>query len=53
MIRVCTDCDKEYEESMKKCPVCGKKLKKQYTEEEREKIRKENEEALIINTFFM
>ena len=53
MIYVCPKCKKEYEESVKKCPVCEKRLKRQYTKEELEKIKKENDDALVINTFFM
>lgn len=53
MIHVCPKCNKQYAETVKKCPICGKRLKRQYTEEELEKIRKENDEALIVNTFFM
>lgn len=53
MIRVCSNCNKEYDVDMKKCPICGKRLKRQYTQEELEKIKKENDEALIVNTFFM
>ncbi len=53
MIYVCPKCEKEYEESVKKCPVCEKRLKRQYTQEELEKIKKENDDALVINTFFM
>lgn len=53
MIRVCPNCNKQYDEDVKICPICGKRMKKQYTQEELEKIKKENDEALIINTFFM
>jgi len=53
MIHVCPKCNKQYDENMKKCPICGKRLKREYTQEELEKIKKENDEALIINTFFM
>lgn len=53
MIHVCLKCNQQYEETMKKCPICGKRLKKQYTEEELEKIRKEEEDAMIVNMFFM
>ena len=53
MIRVCPKCNKQYKEKEKKCPRCGKRLKRQYTKEELEKIQKENDEALIVNTFFM
>ena len=53
MISECPKCNKQYDENMKKCPICGKRLKRQYTQEELEKIKKENDESLIINTFFM
>ncbi len=53
MIYVCPKCNKQFDKSVKKCPECGKRLKRQYTEEELEKIKKENDEALIVNTFFM
>ena len=53
MIRVCPKCNKQYDVNVKKCPTCGKRLKREYTQEELEKIKKENDEAMVINTFFM
>ena len=53
MIYVCPKCNKQFDKSVKKCPKCGKRLKRQYTKEELEKIQKENDDSLIINTFFM
>ena len=41
MTKYCEKCDKQYDPSEKKCPVCGKKLIKLYTEEEKEKMKKE------------
>lgn len=53
MIKVCKKCNKSYDESYKKCPVCGKKLETQYTKEELEQIKKENEDMMIIDTLIM
>ena len=53
MIYVCPKCNKQFDKSVKKCPKFGKRLKRQYTKEELEKIQKENDDSLIINTFLM
>lgn len=36
MYKVCKNCGKQFDLSVKKCPECGGKLKKQFTEEELE-----------------
>jgi hypothetical protein len=53
MHKYCEKCEKDYDCALKKCPVCGEKLTKQYTEEELEKIQKQNDDFTVINTLFM
>lgn len=53
MYKICKDCKEKYDLSEKKCPKCGGKLKKQYTKEELEKIQKQNDDIIVINTFLM
>ena len=51
--KVCIDCGKNCDLSEKNCPVCGGKLKKQYTEEEIKEIQKQNDDITVISTFLM
>ena len=37
----------------KKCPVCGGKLEKQFTEEELMGIQEQNDDMTVINTLLM
>ncbi len=53
MMKICEQCRKQFDEKQKKCPVCGKRLKKQYTEQELKNIQKENDDITVINTFLM
>ena len=54
MYKICKDCGKKCDLSEKKCPVCGgKKLKKQFTEEELKEIQKQNDDMAVINTLLM
>ena len=53
MHKRCENCSKDYDCTLKKCPVCGEKLEKQYTEKEREQRQKDNDDYTVINTFFM
>lgn len=54
MYKFCEKCKKKYDLKEKKCPVCGTKLKKEYTEEEIKEIQKENDDmSVIMNTMFM
>ncbi len=53
MKRYCEKCKKEYPEDVKKCPVCGSKLKKVLTEEEEKEIQKQNDDFTVINTMLM
>lgn len=53
MFKICTKCKKEFDENEKKCPVCGKRLKVKYTEEELVKMKKEEEEAVMIIDMLM
>lgn len=46
MQKYCEKCKKAYESSVKKCPECGKKLKKEYSPEE----IKELENVAIMNS---
>ena len=38
MYKICKDCGEKCDLSEKKCPVCGGKLKRQFTEEELKEI---------------
>jgi predicted amidophosphoribosyltransferase len=53
MYKICKDCGKKCDLSEKKCPVCGGKLKKQFTEEELKEIQKQNDDMTVINTLLM
>jgi hypothetical protein len=53
MTRYCESCEKHYDCKMKKCPDCSRKLKDYYTEEELEKIQKQNDDFTVINTLIM
>ena len=53
MYKICKDCGEKCSLSEKKCPVCGGKLKKQFTEEELMKIQKQNDDMAVINTLLM
>lgn len=50
MYKACVNCGKQYDLSVKKCPECGGKLRKQYTEEELEEIKKQNDDMAVIST---
>lgn len=50
MKKICVKCDKEFDESMKKCPICDNKLKSVFTEQELEEIKKQNDDMVAINT---
>lgn len=47
----CKNCGKQFDLSVKKCPECGGKLKKQFTEEELEEIKKQNDDFTAISNF--
>lgn len=53
MYKVCKECGKQFDLSVKKCPECGRKLKKQFTEEKLEEIQKQNDDFTTINTFML
>ena len=53
MVMRCENCDKDYDSSVNKCPVCGKKLTTCYTEEEAAQIQKENDESVVINMLML
>ena len=48
MYKICKDCGKKCDLSEKKCPVCGGKLKKQFTEEELKDIQEQNDENIYL-----
>lgn len=49
MIKYCKKCKKEFDCKVKKCSDCGGKLEKQYTEQELEEIKKQNDIITTIN----
>ena len=51
MYKVCKNCGNRVDLSVKKCPECGGKLKKQFTEEELEEIKKQNDDFTAISNF--
>lgn len=53
MYKICENCDEKYDLIEKKCPKCGRKLKKQYTDEELKEIQKQNDDMMVIDTFLM
>ena len=53
MYKICENCKEKYDLEEKKCPKCGRKLKKQYTEEELKEIQKQNDDMMVIDTFLM
>lgn len=53
MYKLCEKMWKKYDIEVKKCPECGYKLKKQYTEEEIKAIKKQNEDMTIIDTMLL
>ena len=53
MYKICKDCGEKCDLSEKKCPVCGGKLKKQFTEEELKEIQKQNDDMTVINILLM
>lgn len=53
MIKYCRYCDKNFNEEEKKCPICGKRLLKQYTEDELKLIRQQNDDMTVIDTLIM
>jgi hypothetical protein len=52
MVNYCKKCKQEFDCSEKKCPICGTKLVKEYTEEELERMQKENDTYAVLNTMF-
>ena len=50
MYNVCKKCGKRFDLKEKKCPDCGCKLKKEYTEEELKAIQQQNDDMTVINT---
>lgn len=50
MKNYCEKCGKEFDIKKKKCPVCGEKLRIDYSEEELKEIKKQNDDMVAINT---
>lgn len=50
MKKVCEQCGQEFDWTVKKCPICSKKLKTRYTEEELQEMKKQNDDMVAINT---
>lgn len=50
MYKWCEKCSKKYDMEQKKCSECSSKLKKMYTEEELEEIKKQNDDSVVINS---
>ena len=53
MYKHCRKCNRDFDCTFKKCPTCAERLETKYTEEELAKIKKENEDLMIINTLIM
>ena len=53
MYKICENCKEKYDLKEKKCPHCGGKLKKQYTEEELKEFQKQNDDTMVIDTFLI
>ena len=53
MYKICENCKEKYDLKEKKYPKCGRKLKKQYTEEELKEIQKQNDDMMVIDTFLI
>lgn len=49
MKKMCEHCGREFGLNAKKCPICGKRLKTIYTEEELQEMRKQNDEMIAIH----
>ena len=50
MKKVCEQCGLEFDLTVKKCPICSKKLKNRYMEDELQEIKKQNDDMVAINT---
>ena len=53
MRKYCKKCEKGCDGTSKECPVCGEKLTKEYTEEELEQVKKQNDDFTVINTLLI
>ena len=53
MYKIGENCKEKYDLKEKKCPQCGGKLKKQYTEEELKEIQKQNDDTMVIDTLLI
>lgn len=53
MTKYCEKCRQEFEQDIKKCPVCDSKLRVRYTKEELLEIQKKNDDFTVINMLLM
>ena len=53
MKKYCEKCKKEFSDELKKCPVCGKRLKVILSEQEQKELQKQNDDFTVINTMLM
>ncbi|MBQ7433392.1 MAG: hypothetical protein IJV50_08045 [Lachnospiraceae bacterium] len=53
MKKYCEKCKKEFSETSKKCPLCGKRLKKILTEQEQKELQQQNDDFTVIHTMFL
>ncbi|MDR0819179.1 MAG: hypothetical protein LBN43_06380 [Oscillospiraceae bacterium] len=48
MTKHCNNCDKDFDYTLKKCPVCGAKLKDNESKEVLVQIQKDNDDVAAI-----
>lgn len=53
MKKYCKKCDKVFFEDINKCPVCGKRLKDIYSDEEIREIENQNDDMTVIDTMML
>lgn len=53
LYKICKKCGRMFSKDQKMCLVCGCKMKLQYTDEELEKIEKQNEDMTVIHTMLL
>ena len=53
MKKYCKKCKKEFSAELKKCSVCGKRLKVILSEQEQKELQKQNDDFTVINTMLM
>ena len=53
MKKYCEKCKNEFTAELKKCSICGKKLKVILSEQEQKELQKQNDDFAVINTILM